>query len=46
MFSAAVNTLTSLKCWWIMPMPWSNATLGELMTTGLPSISMLPLSGK
>ena len=28
MFSAAVNTSTSLKCWWIMPMPQVKGVLG------------------
>ena len=38
MFSVAVNTSTSLKCWWIMPIPRAKASLGEAMVTGLPSM--------
>ena len=44
--SAAVRTSTSLKCWWIMPMPRAKASLGERMTTGLPSMAISPSSGK
>ena len=46
MFSAALNTSTSLKCWCIMPMPRSKASLGEAMTTSRPSMAMVPSSGK
>ena len=45
MFSAAVSTSTSLKCWWIMPMPRSKASLGERIVTSLPSIKICPPSG-
>jgi len=31
----AVNRSTSLKCWWIMPIPRSKASLGDAMVTGL-----------
>ncbi len=34
-FSVAENTSTSLKCWWIIPMPRSSASRGERMVTAL-----------
>ncbi len=44
-FSATVNTGTSMKCWCTMPMPAPIASLGELNTTGSPSITIWPSSG-
>ena len=46
MFSAAVSTSTSLKCWWIMPMPSGKASLGERMVTSSPWTKICPSSGK
>ena len=37
-FSATVSVGTSMKCWWIMPMPARIASAGEWKTCGLPSI--------
>ena len=45
MFSAAVSTSTSLKCWCIMPMPRPKASLGERMETSFPSTKIWPSSG-
>ena len=45
MFSAAVRTSTSLKCWWIMPIPSANESLGERMATSFPFTYICPSSG-
>ena len=45
MFSATVNTGTSMKCWWTMPIPCLIASLGEVMRTFSPSITISPESG-
>ena len=45
MFSVTVSVGTSMKCWWIMPMPARMASAGELNTTGLPSMRISPSSG-
>ena len=44
-FSAAVSTSISLKCWCIMPIPALMASFGERNTTFFPPISISPLSG-
>ena len=44
-FSATVNTGTSMKCWCTMPMCALIASLGEWITTGLPSTRISPASG-
>ena len=44
-FSATVKVSTSMKCWWIMPMPVWIATAGESMFTGEPSKVIDPSSG-
>ena len=46
MFSATVITLTSMKCWWTMPIPSSIAAAGEPMSTGRPSTRISPSSGR
>ena len=38
----AEKTSTSLKCWWIMPMPQSKASRGERMAAGCPWIRISP----
>ncbi len=45
MFSATVITGISMKCWCTIPIPWSIASRGELIRTGLPLISTSPSSG-
>ena len=45
MFSVTVNTGTSMKCWWTMPMPASMASAGPPNLTGFPSIRISPSSG-
>ena len=45
MFSAAVSTSTSLKCWWIMPMPSGKASFGLRMVTSSPWTKICPSSG-
>ena len=42
-FSATVNTGTSMKCWWTMPILALIASFGEWIVTGLPSIADLAL---
>ncbi len=44
-FSATVNTGTSMKCWWTMPMPWRTAAPGSGKWTTSPSSAMSPESG-
>ena len=44
-FSATVNTGTSMKCWWTMPIPAAIASAGEVNTCDLPSMRMSPSSG-
>ena len=34
-----------MKCWWTIPMPWSNASFGERKRTSDPLIRMRPSSG-
>ncbi|MPN35663.1 hypothetical protein SDC9_183161 [bioreactor metagenome] len=46
MFSQTVNTGTSIKCWWTMPIPFSIARRGLERMTGFPSISIVPASGR
>ena len=41
-FSATVSVGTSMKCWWIMPIPARIASAGEWKTCGLPSIRISP----
>src|SRR5829696_5300323 len=44
-FSATVNTPTSMKCWWTMPIPASIASPGLRLTCGTPSMVIVPSSG-
>ena len=44
-FSATVNTGTSMKCWWTMPMPAAIASPGPWKVTGVPSTRISPPSG-
>ena len=44
-FSATVNTGTSMKCWWTMPILALIASLGDRIVTGWPSIRISPSSG-
>jgi len=41
-FSATVNTGTSMKCWWTMPIPSRMAFEGESISTMLPSTTISP----
>ena len=44
-FSATVSVSTSMKCWWIIPIPWWIALEGELIETRWPLIRISPSSG-
>ena len=33
-FSATVSVFTSMKCWWIIPIPCAIASAGEVIVTG------------
>ena len=44
-FSATVSVGTSMKCWWIMPMPWRIASVGDVIVTSWPLRKMVPSSG-
>src|SRR5450631_1199158 len=44
-FSATVNTGTSMKCWWTMPMPAAMASPGPAKVTGTSSTRISPASG-
>ena len=43
-FSATVNTGTSMKCWWTMPMPAAMASRGEVNVRATPSTRISPSS--
>src|SRR6266545_1129478 len=43
-FSATVNTGTSMKCWWTMPMPAAIASAGLFKRTGWSSMRISPSS--
>ena len=44
-FSVTVRVGTSMKCWWIMPMPAAMAVAGECTLESSPSRKTSPLSG-
>ena len=43
-FSATVNTGTSMKCWWTIPMPAAIASPGPAKCCGFPSMRISPSS--
>ena len=43
-FSATVSVFTSMKCWWIIPIPCAIASAGEAMLTGSPFSLISPSS--
>src|SRR6267143_361929 len=45
-FSVTVMAGTSMKCWWIMPMPAASASRGVWPSSRCPSNSMRPASGR
>ena len=45
-FSATVNTGTSMKCWWTMPMPAAMASPGRWNGRAAPSMRISPSSGR
>ena len=44
-FSATVSVDTSMKCWWIMPIPCRIAAAGDVIATGSPCSRISPSSG-
>src|SRR5882724_10464571 len=45
-FSVTLIAGTSMKCWWIMPMPAASAARGEPSGSGRPLNVALPASGR
>ena len=44
-FSATVSVFTSMKCWWIIPIPRAIAAAGEVIATDSPRRRISPSSG-